>query len=110
SDALLQGAVAVLYCAGAVILLFLALTHFVSRRVAVGGALLFAFGTTVWPVASMALYQQGPMMFFEALGLLALFRRGRRDPLVAGAAFGVAALIRPTALIGLVMVAVVYLI
>jgi len=110
SDALLQGAVAVAYCAGAVIVLFLALTHFVSRRVAVAGALLFAFGTTVWPVASMALYQQGPVMFFEALGTLALFRRRGRDPVLAGAAFGVASLIRPTALIGLAVVAVVYLI
>ncbi len=83
------------------------------RRLAVGCALVFAFGTSAWSTLSRALWEQGPSLLMLALGLVALDRlfpaEGRGEPrsargaaLVAGAALMAAVAVRPTDGIALV--------
>jgi GT2 family glycosyltransferase len=57
----------------------------------------YGLATCVWSVSSQALWQHAPGEFFLALGMFCLFRRKRRfAPAVAGLAFGLAFLCRPT--------------
>jgi hypothetical protein len=108
SEGTSQGIVAVLFAAGAVALMGALLRQRVSPIVAATCLVGFAFGTTVWPVASTALFQQGPLLFFECVGLLGVL--GSRPRLVvAGVGFGMATLIRPTAAIVLAIVGLYYL-
>jgi hypothetical protein len=79
------------------------------KPIAVGGIVVFAFGTTLWPVASMALFQQAPVLFFESMGLLGIFSRRRWSPALAGSGFALATLVRPTAVIPLVIMGLFYL-
>ncbi len=109
SEAFLQGAVGVLYAAGAVVVLYRVLLMLTPRAIAAGGAAVFAFGTTVWTVASMAFFPQGPVVFFECLGLAGLFSRRAWAPVLAGFGFGAATFIRPTAAIPLILVGAFYL-
>src|SRR5439155_8894344 len=67
----------------------------VLRRIAdpvlaVAGAITFGFGTTIWPVASMALYLHASVALFHVLGIGAFLSDRRRSPLLAGLAFGAA--------------------
>jgi hypothetical protein len=109
SEPVLQGTVAIMFSAGAAAVLALLLVKLVPPPVAVGSVVVFAFGTTLWPVASTALFQQGPVLFFETLALLGLFSRRPRGATLAGAGFALAALVRPTAAVPLVIVGVYYL-
>src|SRR5437867_5298911 len=64
----------------------------------------------MWPVAAMGFFQTGPVCLFQAFGLAGLFSRGRWGCAVAGSGFAAAAMVRPTLLIPLVVVGVLYLI
>jgi hypothetical protein len=58
-------------------------------------AMAYAFGTTVWSVASRALFQHGSSVLFLSIALWALLRGNRAIPL-AGLALGLAVVNRPT--------------
>jgi GT2 family glycosyltransferase len=104
-------------------LLFLVAADRLRLATAVALTLVYGLGTCVWSVSSQALWQHAPGEFFLALGLLALFRTvearppalvddarrgsasvsrrgffagGGYAPWLAGFAFGVAFLCRPT--------------
>ena len=108
ADKTAEAAVAIIFAAGAAAVFGLLLVKIFSTSIAVVSLAVFAFGTTAWPVASMAFFQQGPVLFFESLGLLALLGH-RQRPGLAGAAFGMAAFVRPTAAIVLAMIGLFYL-
>lgn len=75
--------------------LYLALTHVCrSRGEALLFALAYAFGTTVWSVASRGLFQHGPSVLFLSIVLWALLRGGASVP-IAGLALSLAVVNRP---------------
>ena len=93
---LLSGLTASILSALSVFFLYLALERLCrSRPVALGFALVYAFGTTAWSVASRAMFQHAPSLFFLTAGLWALLRGGRAVPW-AGLALGFAVVTRPT--------------
>lgn len=101
SETALQAAAAIPFVAAAVVLLYWLLVRLFSRGVAAGAAVVFAFGTTMWPVASMAFYQNGPTQLFQVVGVAGFFSRRRWGPAVAGAGFAAATFARPLAAIAL---------
>lgn len=109
SQGLLQGAVAIPFAAAAIVLMYVLLSRLVDGRLAVAGAILFGFGTTMWPLASMALFQHAPVAVFQLIGLIGLFSDRPRSPVVAGVGFAAAAFIRPTTAIGFGLVGLYYL-
>jgi alpha-1,2-mannosyltransferase len=76
----------------AVAMVFVLATRFVSRRVAVAAAVLFALATGTWTVSADQLWTHGPA---QAMVLLAVFFAMRRQWLLAGIPAGFAILIRP---------------
>ena len=58
----------------------------------------------MWPVASMAFYQNAGTALFQAMGLWGLFSKNDRGPLLAGLGFGLATMVRPISAIPLVFV------
>lgn len=79
-----------------VLFLYLALKRVCrSEREAVFFALVYAFGTTVWSVASRGLFQHGPSVLFLSIALWALYRGGGSVP-IAGLALALAVINRPT--------------
>jgi hypothetical protein len=109
SDHLLQGSVGVLYAAGAAVLFHRVLRGLFDATLAAAGTIVFTFGTTMWTVASMAFFQQAPIVFFECLGLAGLFSRRPHAPALAGLGFAMGAFVRPTAAIPLALVGLLYL-
>jgi hypothetical protein len=109
SEQLLQGAVGITFVAASVVVLLFLLLRLVPSRLAIAAAIAFAFGTTMWPVASMGFFQQGPAIFLVCLGMLGLFSPASGGPSLAGAGFGAAAFVRPTLAIPLVVMGVAYL-
>ena len=109
SDRALQAAAAIPFVAAAVVILLLLFLRLFPRVVAVGGTIIYAFGTTMWPVASMAFFQNGPVALYQTIGLTGLFGSGRRAPALAGFGFGAAALIRPTLFVPLAFAGILYL-
>jgi hypothetical protein len=105
-----QAVVAILFTAGAAALMSLVLLRVATPAVALLCLVVFAFGTTAWPVAAMAFFQQGPVLFFEALGLLGLVASTPARPGLTGLAFGTATLIRPTAGIPFALIGLLQLI
>jgi hypothetical protein len=78
-----------------VLFLYLALTRFCrSEKEALFFALAYAFGTTVWSVASRGLFQHGPSVLFIGLALWAL-ARGKGAIPIAGLVLGLAVVNRP---------------
>lgn len=63
---------------------------------ALGFALLYAFGTEVWSMASRGLFQHGPALMFLSAGLYALLRDDARTDLAAGGLLCLAVLTRST--------------
>lgn len=108
-EPLLQGIVAVMFTAGAAVVLLRALLRIAPTGLAAAATVAFAFGTTMWTVAARAYFQQGPLVFFECVGLAGLFSRRTSGPVLAGLGFGAATFIRPTLGFPLVAVAIVYL-
>ena len=90
-----------LLTAGAALFIFLTMRRFVPPLPAALGALAFGLGTCAWTLSSQVLWQQTAFLFFLSLGAWWLFdAHARRDcALYCGAAFGMAALCRPTGLI-----------
>ena len=83
--------------AGSAWFLFLVAADHLRLATAVGLTLLYGLGTCVWSVSSQALWQHGPAEFFLAIGTFALFRRERGyAPFLAGAAYSLAFLARPS--------------
>ena len=109
SDEVLQAAGAIPYVAGAIVLMYGLLLRLTRPALAAAGAVVFGFGTTLWPVAAMGLYQQSPVAFFQTLGLIGLFSGSRRAAGLAGLGFGMAAFIRPTTAIPFALVGLYYL-
>lgn len=83
---------AVVLTALAMGVLYLVLRRLVLPRQAVGSVVIFALGTSTWPISSMQLWPHGPGQLVAGLGILAL-AAGRN--LVAASLFGGAVLIRP---------------
>lgn len=110
SESFLQGAVGILFVAGAVVLMYRLLLAVAPAAIAAGATAVFAFGTTMWTVAAMAFFPQGPVVFFECAGLAGLFSRKGWGPSLAGFGLGTATFIRPTAGIPLLLVGVFYLV
>lgn len=93
---LLSGITASILSALSVLFLYLALARICrTRAVALGFALVYAFGTTVWSVASRGMFQHAPSLLFLSAALWALVRGGRAVPW-AGLALGLAVVSRPT--------------
>jgi len=90
-----------LLTAGAALFICLTMRRFVPPLPAALGALAFGLGTCAWTLSSQVLWQQTAFLFFLSLGAWWLFdAHARRDcALYCGAAFGMAALCRPTGLI-----------
>ena len=109
SDGLLQAAGAIPFVAAGIVLMFVLLSRLAQRSIAVAGTIVFGFGTTMWPLASMGLYQHGPVAFFHVLGLLGMFSERERAPALAGLGFAAAAFVRLPTAIPLVVVGVYYL-
>ena len=110
SESFLQGAAAIPFVAAAVLLMYVLLSRLVARRIAVAGAVLFGFATPMWPLASMAMFQHGPVAVFQVLGLIGLFSDKLRAPALAGFGFAAAAFIRPTTAIAFGLIGLLYLI
>ena len=89
---LLANLAAATAAAGAVTAVFLLLGRLAPRRLALTGALLFAFATPTWAVSGHALWTHGPAQLALLLALLAL---AGGHPLLAGLALGGAVLTRP---------------
>lgn len=85
-------AVASLVTSLAIALLGLLFLGFLPTTRAIAGAYIAGLGTSAWAVASDALWQHGPAMFWIAL---ALYLTTRDHRLWAGLAFGMAILTRP---------------
>jgi hypothetical protein len=67
-----------------------------SRRTALGFALVYAFATEVWSVASRALFQHGPALLFLSAGLYLLVRGGPGATALAGLALALGVMARPS--------------
>lgn len=109
SDRASQGIVSLLIVAAAVVTLLYLLLRLVRPTIAAFAAVVFGLGTTMWPVAAMALYQHGSVALFQSIAMTGLFSRRRRAPLLAGFSFAMAAFIRPQAALPLITCGVVYL-
>ena len=89
------------------------------RRLAILCGLVFAFGTSVWSIASRSMWQHGPSLLLLALGLVCLNRTTGTGPsgrgatklaLLCGALFAAALAVRPTNIIPLAVVAMALLV
>ena len=109
SEHLLQGAVGALYAAAAAVVFHTVVRRIAPPALAAAATIVFAFGTTMWTVASMGLFLQGPVVFFECLALAGLFSRKPSGVTLAGFAMGMATFIRPTAVIPLAIIGIFYL-
>ena len=81
---------------GAVVALFFALTAVSTDASAFGFALLSAFGTGLWSVSSMAVWQHGVSVLMISLALVVLLRSDGRGLSWAGLCLGCAVWARPT--------------
>lgn len=83
--------------AGSAWFLFLIAADHLRLTTAVILTLCYGLATSVWSVSSQSLWQHAPGEFFLALGMFCLFRRQHRHATaLAGFAFGLAFLCRPT--------------
>jgi hypothetical protein len=96
SDRVLQALASIPFVTGASVVMYYLLLRLFDRRLAIGGTIVFAFGTTMWPIAATAFWQQGPVAFLSVLGLSALFSERKSAPVWAGLTIGLATFVRPT--------------
>ncbi len=86
-----------LLCAASALFLFQALVRLGSRRRdALALTLLYAFGTCAWSVASRAMWQHGPSLFFLTAAIWLLLRGDRKSAAVSGFLLMLAVVNRPT--------------
>lgn len=109
SENTLEGAVGMVFAAGAVTAMYGLLTRHFTPGMAAAGTIVLGFGTTVWPLATMAFWQQAPVVFLETLGLAALLSDRPRAPLWCGLAFGVGTFVRPSVAVVMLFVGFYYL-
>lgn len=109
-DRVLQAAASIPFVAAATLILLRLLLRLVPRAVAVGATVIYAFGTTMWPVAAMGFFQTGPASLLQAIGLTGLFSRRRGGPVLAGFGFATAAFVRPAMIVPALCVGAFYLI
>jgi hypothetical protein len=105
--------VASVYAAIAVLLFFwLIYGRFASVRVALATAAIFALGTSMWSVASRALWQHGPLVLMLVAAMLLLVRARQRPWLAqyASIPLAFAFIIRPTAAIPILVLSAYVLI
>lgn len=95
-DRVTQAVAAIPFVVGAIVLMYRLLLKIFGGPRAVAGTLIFAFGTTMWPLASMAFYTHGPVALLHMIGIATLFSPKERIEHWAGIAFGMATLVRPT--------------
>jgi hypothetical protein len=109
SDRVLQQAAVIPFVAASILVMWRVLSRLVSKELAIAGAIVFGFGTPMWPLASMAFYQHASVAFLVGIGLLGLFSRHPRAPALAGLGFGLAAFVRAPAAVPLIVVGIFYL-
>jgi len=109
SEPVLQAAASIPFVAVSVLLMFTLLLRLFPRGLAVGGTVLFAFGTTMWPLAAMGFFQNGPQAVFQLLGLLGVFTESKWGPPLAGLGFAAATFVRPLTGIALIFAGLFYL-
>ena len=97
----LSAITAAIVCGVSVALMFWLLHNLTgSIPIATGGAIVYAFGTCVWSVASKAIWQHGPSLLFLVGGLALLTSRwAEKLAFPAGVLLGLAVWNRPTNLI-----------
>jgi hypothetical protein len=110
SDRFLQAAAAIPFVAAAVVVMYAVLLRLFPAGLAAASALVFGFGTTMWPVAAMAFYQNGATQLFQAIGIAGFLSRSRRAPVLAGFGFASATLVRPLAAFVLLGAGLYYLV
>jgi len=79
-------------CSAAVVILHRLLLNLVSARTALAASLLFAFATSIWTVASDAIWSEGPTILALALATWALTKQSW---VLAGLGYAFAILSRP---------------
>lgn len=94
--------VASVFVAAATAVLFLALLEFLSLWEAVALALIFAFCTSAWSIASRALFQHAPSMFLNSVCIW-LLCKARRPSWMIGPVAALAFFVRATNLIPLIV-------
>jgi hypothetical protein len=83
-------------CALSVAAMFLALSQVAKRLwIAALFALIYAFGTEIWPVASRLLWQHGPSLLFLSAALACILAKDRRWTPLSGFFLGMAVWTRP---------------
>jgi hypothetical protein len=110
SERILQATSVIPFAVLALLAMWRLLIRLVPREVATAGTVVFGFGTTLWPLASMALYQHASVAFFHVLGIRGFLDDRRRGAVLAGAGFGAAAFVRLPAGLPIVAVGLYYLI
>jgi hypothetical protein len=88
-------AAAVLLTALSVGLVYLACAALARPVPALVATVAYAFGTSVWAISSQQIWEHAPSHFFVALGTVLLTRPPRQAAL-AGLAYGLATVVRPT--------------
>jgi hypothetical protein len=95
SDRLSEELASIPFVAASVVLLFFLLLKLFDRSIAAAGTIVYASGTTIWPIGATAFWQHGPVALMSILGLHAVFSDREDAPLWAGLALGAATFIRP---------------
>ncbi len=102
-----------LYASLAVVLFYFICLHLVAGG-ALWATLLFAFGTSMWSIASQSLWVHGPAVFFLCLALyLTLVKRGYgsfKSSCYIGLSIGLSVLCRPTNAMFLVSTVLMFLV
>jgi len=94
--------------AGSAVFVFLVAAAALGSRRAFLLALIYGLCTCVWSTSSQALWQHGPTELFLAMGCYFLLRRERPSAFWAGIAFSLAVACRPTAILVLAAVALMF--
>lgn len=110
NDPVLHAFGSIPFAAAAVVLMMFLLGRLFDRRIAIGGALAFAFGTTLWTIGTTAFWQHALVAMFSVAGLYAFFSEDRRAPVWAGFALGWSVFIRPPTAILFVAIGMFYLV
>ena len=89
----------------AVIFYWLMLSRIESQPIALASTVIFALGTSMWSTATRTLWQHGPLVLMLVITMLILERARKRPELVqyAGLSLAMAYLMRPTAILPIVV-------
>jgi hypothetical protein len=92
----------------AVVFFWVVYSQFAALWTAFAGTAIFALSTSMWSVATRALWQHGPLVLMFTIVMLLMVRARHRPALVqyAGLALAMAYIIRPTAAVAIVVFSV----